>query len=65
MVNTSLTLLDLRSDDSTHTHSKKRKRKEKKKIIIDNNIGDEGTMKLCESLKVNSSLTKLSLSCEE
>ena len=30
-----------------------------------NNIGDEGTMKISESLMTNTTLTKLNLSCDD
>ena len=32
---------------------------------IDNRIGDEGAMKISESLKANTALTSLDLSCDD
>ena len=38
------------------------KKKKKRKKLIANNIGDEGAKKISESLMMNTTLTKLSLS---
>ena len=43
----------------------KSRKNEKKKKRTDNELGDEGTKSICESLKINASLTTLVLDGDE
>ena len=65
-INTSLTSLNLGSDEKIRNEKKERenKWKEMKKWIV-NEIGDEGAKRISESLKINTSLTELDLRCDE
>ena len=57
-INTSLTKLNLWSDEKTRNEKREMKWKE---WWIVNQIGDEGAKTISESLKINTSLTELNL----
>ena len=61
--NTTLTKLDLGSDEIWRI--KVENDNEKKKIKIDNWIEDSGSKMLIKGLKSNSTLTELDLGCDE
>ena len=46
-------------------NEKDKEMKMKRNEWTDNHIGDEGASKISESLKVNTTLTKLDMSCDE
>ena len=63
-INTSLTELDLGSDEKIRNKREKMKWSEMKEWI-DNQIGNEGAKTISESLKINTSLTELNLEGDE
>ena len=78
MTNTTLTTLDLWSDDKIEESEEDRKKQKKCKIeqkkkgnekntqkLTGNNIGAEGAKKISESLMTNTTLTKLDLSSDD
>ena len=63
-INTSLTELDLGSDEKIRNKREKMKWSEMKEWI-DNQIGNEGAKTISESLKINTSLTEMYLGCDK
>ena len=63
--NSTLTTLDLSSDEKKKVKWKEEKREIQSKNWIENKIGDSGAKMICEGLKSNSTLTKLDLGCDE
>ncbi len=64
MTNTTLTELNL-SGDEQELNEKEGNENEKRNKWTDNNIGDEGSSAISETLKFNTTLTKLCLHVDE
>ena len=64
-INTSLTELNLWSDEKIRNEKESKNEKNENEEWIGNHVGDEGAKTISESLKINTSLTELNLGCDE